>query len=393
MTAIKILHASDLHISINKSFRSPVDKFSDLRELGKLKPWELSKLAVKTLIVFLKKMAASSYDPKLLKYLTEFIYENAKKKLDDDGSLLEDDSPNKIDAVVLTGDLATTGHLDDIKMVESFLKAPFDPRYPHLSHTHEATLSAVRIPVWYFPGNHDRFTPTRGFVWIKGLPFPKFFDPGGINYDGKFWDFHADPARVLGEVNVSTAGLPLRVVMIAADFNLKQFGDHDGIYGWLAQGKVYDKVYNDVLKVLVYKTKKLIESHKETGGGIICPLWAIHFPPSFPHIGKSSRLIDDEVLIERANECGVKAILAGHTHEQVRYRKPGMHFEVLCCGTTTQHEPFLSRQNQPIASTRNRFQIITIEANSQDDVRIDVDNYRYKRAGEDSAPFGYFYSE
>lgn len=390
MSTLRILHASDLHISTNKRMVSPVDMFSHLSATGNLSLATLSSLAMRALPGFLRKTTASSYDPDLLEFLAEFIYENAKKKLGDEDSLIEEVGPEKLDAVIITGDLATTGKAGDIGLVKEFLKGPFDPRYPHLNLNQEATLAAVKIPVWYFPGNHDRFTPTRGLVWIKRFPLPKFFEPGGTNYDGEFWDFRGEPARVLGEVSTPSAeGLPLHIVVLAADFNLEKFGDHEGLYGWLAQGKVYDHV----LGPLVQKTEEEIAKHKESRAGALCLLWAVHFPPGFPHIGTSNRLIWEEGLISRAKECGVKAILAGHTHEQVRYTKPGMDFEVLCCGSTTQHVPILPLRNRSVAPEGNRFQIITVTAESAEYVRIGVENYRYRRAGVAGVSTPYFYEE
>lgn len=372
MATIRILHASDLHIAENKKVVSPADAFTDLRDSGQMGLRSLSLLAMRALRMFLKKSAASSYDSDLLEALAELIYEHAKKKLDEDEKLVEEDGPDKLDAVVFTGDLATTGLPADIDMVYDFLKAKFDPRYLHQSVNKAATLSAVKIPVWYFPGNHDRFTPTRALTRIKLFPFPKFYEPGATTYDGKFWDFSTDPVRVLGDAPADLAGGgKLRVVMIAADFNLRQFGDHKGVFGWLAQGRVYD----DILTSLVEKTRQENAKHKESGADVLCVLWAIHFPPSFPHIGKSSRLLFEEALLARANECEVKAILAGHTHEQVRYRKPGMNADVLCCGTTTQYVPVPPRRTP---SEGNRFQIITVTAESTDDIQIGVENYKYK---------------
>ncbi len=369
--------------------RSPLDDFSDQRDLGSLSLLELSKLAGRASKQFWKKMTASSYDPELLDLLAEFIYENARKKLEDYETMIEEDGPEKIDAVILTGDLATTGTVDDINTVKTFLKGPFDPKYPYLSPNHESTLAAVKIPVWYFPGNHDRYHPTWGVVWINRLPFPKFFEPGGKNYDHQFWDFSSQPVRVLGGLSTSVSGgSPLRVVTIAADFSLKQFGDHEGTYGWLAQGKVYD----DVLDQLVQTTEAEIANHKQSGSGALCILWAIHFPPEFPHIGKSNRLMAEELLIGKCKQCGVKAILAGHTHEQVRYCKPGMGFEVLCCGTTTQHVP-LSRRQRLRVSGGNRFQIITITADSSNNIGIGIENYKYKGTWEPGIHTAYFYKE
>jgi hypothetical protein len=170
--------------------------------------------------------------------------------------------------------------------------------------------------------------------------------------------------------------------MLAADFSLKQLGDHVGLYGWLAQGRVYDAVLNE----LVRKTEEQIAKHQEHGEGLFTILWVIHFPPGFPRISPTNRLIEEEKIIEKAKELEVAAILAGHTHEQLQYRKPAMGFDVLCCGTSTQFVP-------PNASGRNRFQIIEITGDESTGVRIKVENYKYMRATQDAVPVSNFYRE
>lgn len=381
MATIRILHASDLHLAKNSRQRSPVDKFSDLsgEDLGFL---NLSKLAFETFKALLLKAAASSYDPELLKSLAWFVYENARRKFSATRVLVEDDGPEKIDAVILTGDLATTGDAKDIGKVKDFLTAPFDSRYIYLSAAKQATLTASQIPVWYLPGNHDRFVATLDFEFVHNLAFPRIFNPGGHNFDVQLQNFQAEPVRVLGYLKEPlTKNSSLCVIVLAADFSLKRFEDHEGLYGWLAQGKVD---LEDILPRLVKKTNEEIAKHKASGAGVICPLWAIHFPPGFPHIKKGSRLIGQKELIQAAKGCGVKAVLAGHTHEQTSYRKPGMNFDVLCCGTTTQYEPL---------SRGNRFQIINITAEPAQGVQIALQSYKYKRVGEDGVSEAGFYEE
>jgi 3',5'-cyclic AMP phosphodiesterase CpdA len=357
---------------------STVDHFSHLQDQRNLNLWTLSKLAVGFYKAFRKKMTASSYDPVLLKRLAHFAYENARGKEDDAGV---EGGLDKLDAIILTGDLATTGNQNDIQLVKSFLQSTGNSRYPYLNDQHEATLGAIQIPIWFLPGNHDRLVPTLGLSWARNLPFPKFFEPGGTQFDNYLGDFKTDPAQVLGLLPAASP-TSLRVVIIAADFSLKSFGHHEGLYGWLAQGRIY----NDVLASLLQKTEDQIAAHKEDPRGTLCVLWAIHFPPGFPHISQTNRILFEERLTAEAKQCGVKAILAGHTHEQVRYRKPAMTFSVICCGSTTQHVP-------PNTRGANRFQIINIAVSTANEVDISVENYKYKRVGEDGVGIAHFYRE
>lgn len=386
MPTLRILHASDLHISAQKNKNiSPIDQ---LTQLGKVKLnattlLHLANWARRALKAFLRKMTASSYEPEVLKHLTLFIYNNARKKKVD-GKDQTEEGDDKIDAVILSGDLATTGIQIDIDKLQRFFSSPIDPVHPWENQDGEATLAAVSIPKWIVPGNHDRYEPTGRFIFFQNLPvpIPKFFDPGAPRFD-QIIDFQHAPAKELGALPDWTSGpATVRVVVFGADFSLRQFGDHDGFYGWLAQGCAYD----DILQQLISKTEEAKSRHREHNQGALCILWVVHFPPGFPHLSKPHRLLFEGRLTRAANNHGVKAILAGHTHEQVKYRKPGANFEVLCCGTTTQYVP-------PKTSGRNRFQIINVTCNDSSNVLITLENYKYMRAGEAGITISNFYSE
>ena len=368
MPRIRILHASDLHISFYKNMVSPVDEFHQLLAQG-LTLTELSAIAYNLAKAYWKKMAASSYDPTVLHRLAFFIYLNAKERWMN-GQVVFNHSES-IDAVLLSGDLATRGTVEDIQRVDEFLNSRPNPSVPYENDNCDGTLAAVMIPKWILPGNHDRFRPSWGPTSYKGVVFPKFFEPGDTTFDG-LKDFTNTPARELGALpDWDTGAVPLRVVVLGADFSLRDIGDSDSLYGWLAQGYVYPPV----LDQLIDKTKNAIANHKSSGGGAFCLLWALHFPPGYPHIAPTNRLKHESLLIKAAFDCGVHAVLAGHTHEQVRYRKPGTRFDVLCCGSTTQYVP-------PNSKAKNRFQIINIESDDSSNCSIKVENYRYMKARE-----------
>jgi 3',5'-cyclic AMP phosphodiesterase CpdA len=373
MPSIRILHASDLHISVHKQLRSALDSLGDLDD-----PWDASaggiaeKLRIaKTLFTtWWKKMSASSYDPEILEALAEFIYEHAKRK-----STAEEEVPEggeKLDAVVLTGDLATTGSEDDIERVARFLEADSDPRCPYRSRDADyrgATLSAVQVPVLYLPGNHDRFVPTRR--WHERVPI--FFYPGGTHFDVLLCDHRRDPVKRLELVAEAAAGEKrLRVVVFTADFTLDDIADSEGFYGWLAQGRSY----SNIRQMVVAKTEH--EIRQKTDEECLCVLWALHFPPNYPGIKQQHVLLDQQRLIEGAKSAGVQAVLAGHTHRQLVYKDPTMPFWVYCCGTTTQHEP--------LATDENLFQIITITANRECRLNIEAKTYRFGTSEDNDRP-------
>lgn len=386
METIKILHASDLHISIHKQFRSPVDKLKEINlgDWSRKGIWEKLKVPSEFTKAWWKKMAASSYDPEILRALAEFIYRRARRKLDPDGKeiYLEDAD---LDAVILTGDLATTGAEDDILQVRNFLSSPFNPKYPHKSrdaHYRGATLSAVKIPVVILPGNHDRYVPTRELTTVlldKLYIFPKYFNVGGRKFDEHLSDFISEPVQPAEIERVCIGGKIIRIVILSADFTLRNFDEHKGFLGWLAQGKVHRRV----LRKLSAMTQSLVDNKKEDE--IIHILWACHFPPRFPRIETHSKLLGEDLLLKEANKLGVKAILAGHTHHQLKYNTPSMNrdLEVLCCGTTTQHEP----QSMPggideeNTEAGNFFQILEIKVDEDGFFQINVEHYRYSSIG------------
>lgn len=327
-------------------------------------------------------MAVSSYDPEILESLAEFVYENAKQKLDDDGSEIMDDGEKKLDAVILTGDLATTGTRDDIERVSKFLRAKFNAKYPHRSQEDDyrgATLSAVKIPILYLPGNHDRYIPTRErYMKI----FPKFFTPGGTDFDQLLFDYSRQSVWKIELTTIVSKDKKLRVVILAADFTLEHFDDHEGFYGWLAQGKAYSNIRQE----MVVQTERLREQKKEDE--MLCVLWAIHFPPDYPECPGHKKLLNDEKFINGANRAGVSAVLAGHTHEQLTYRNPSMSFEVFCCGTTTQHEPqaMAGGRDELNAKKGNLFQIITVTVGETGSIELSSQDYRYSSFGAGGGP-------
>lgn len=379
LSSVKILHASDLHISTHGDLRSPLDQFSDLEN-----PWDLSgkgviekgKILKNLGLSWWRRLAASSYDPEILDSLAEFIYNNAKRTVDG-GTSQEGEG---LDAVILTGDLATTGIDDDINKVKQFLSASYDAECPQRSVEEfytGATLSALDIPVIYLPGNHDRYIPTR--EWHK-KKWPIFFYPGATEFDEILSDHRADPIRSFELVSDDKK---LKVIVFTADFTLEHFDDHEGLYGWLAQGRAY----SNLRKNLVQATNKASQTKKD--GQALCILWAVHFPPGYP-VKKSCSLLMETELIKLANRTGVYGILGGHTHRQLIYRTPAMSFTGLCCGTTTQSEPMRDHSrlglDQLDLSKGNHFQILTISVDETGQVRGIPHQYRYSAADPDNGP-------
>lgn len=202
----------------------------------------------------------------------------------------------------------------------------------------------VKAPVWLLPGNHDRY---------KTSPVP--FWPGGDRFDEVFKTEWQGPVKCYKPIKKSG----LTVTVIAADFSLRSAWHCDGWDGWLGQGKVY----RDILTELEVTTKQLLDSERQ------CIIWAIHFPPAYPRVSRNLELLDSDLLILRANSCGIKAVLAGHTHDAVKYRRPNMKFDVFCAGTVS----------QAFAPEGNHFRIIEVNSDDTGNVSINSEEYRFDK--------------
>jgi len=373
MAPIRILHASDLHLSHDPRRRSILDKFDD----GVI--WTLRRAAsafkgVREALADLVERATSN-DPEIVEELAEFIINEART--------------GRLHGVVLTGDLATTGDQEDVDAVSDLFNAEPNPRKPHIGKsTKKGTLSALpaSVKLKYFAGNHDRFISTFKWGVSKGpLPFwqngrlllPKIFDVGGKNIDGLLADgreaVRPVPVDVAYVQQRSANGRMLTIYVLMADFSLLRFEDHDRHFGWIAQGKVDGKI----LESLEEQTRIVIDSQKPDMKQRI--IWACHFPPQFAQQKEHSRLLDADKLVSAANKLGVSIVLSGHTHDQVSYNRPGMHAEVLCCGTTTQWEPrsHPGGADEADETRGNHFQILEFDELPNGAVTMTLEHYRY----------------
>lgn len=376
MSSICILHASDLHIAFYEQRRSikdaPLDALYAAASLNRKDTW-----------IALRKMAlASSYDAQVLEHLAEVIVNNAKHVKPDVSQIPEDFArqhhlvylKEKLDAVVFTGDLATTGLKDDLKRVASFLRADYlddSPHRPQDTALDVPTLAAVDIPVVCLPGNHDRYR--------LPLNLPTYL-PGGKGFDAEVLDYQSQPVR---RFDVPASG-DLQVVIFAVDFTLKRLRDCR-YGGWIAQGRVYHGEGSALEKLIEDTQTVKADIAKSKPGTHLCVLWALHFPPAFPKMPRLNKLIDENQLLEKADEIGINGILAGHTHFQKKYRDDEpKKCRVFCCGTTTQHEPVTNLKNPP-EPPGNYFQILTVSADSSGAIHIERDEYQHGvTAGEAS---------
>jgi len=326
MAIFRLLHASDLHIALKQNRVGLVDAW----KAGLLFRRDRPEVAL-----------TSSHSPDLLDGLIEFVFQQ--------------DDP--FDAVLLSGDLATTGKKEDLKEASSWINGDQNGYVsPHSGRPEIAsnpTLKGAARKIVLLPGNHDRYQN------IPGIPF---FVPGGIlfnNYFGVDWDFNPK-VKVNKWVSPHKEGAHLGLV--SADLTLKKFSDAEnglfGVRGSFGQGKAYA----DIIDALKKKTDDLREKHRGLG-----LLWVVHFPPKYPKIEEDFlQLLQDEILIKAAHEKRISHILAGHTHKPLAYTarsSDGSTVEVLCAGTATQlfapdgnfiHQLMIEIEGEEVTSVRSR---------------------------------------
>ena len=281
-----------------------------------------------------------------------------------------------IDAMIITGDLATTGNLTDLQAAYEFLTAPAGQR-SYLTAVGEPTLSEWMGPpinpnqrqlLDILPGNHDRYRPG-----LRCLP-------GGTVFDARF-----SPALWVSGTRVQ-AGLAKRkndVVLhvVKADFALSRWYHGKFFYylpGWYGQGRVYE----EVLEELVEETKrirKIITDQECTP----ISLWAIHFDPFTTD--ETLQLLESERLIEAAKEANVTAILCGHTHES-KIKPLSDTTTVYACGTTCQANKTKKQDASKVKDASkilNDCQVLEIEVDTsslraQPEIKVGVIWYRYE---------------
>lgn len=281
MVRFALLHASDLHFYRREHTVGLPDSLPALAR-GDISPLNVGLV--------------SSHDLHLADALAQFAFVNR------DG----------LDAVLVSGDLATTGDVQDLTLALTFLTAvPSDGDY----HTPEGlpTLAAAGKPILLLPGNHDRFGP----AW-------KLYPGGNTRFDdlfGNYWRAGRG-AQVLWAGQRDGAHLAL----VGADFCLAA-GDNAGlaVYGHFGRGHVTEEVTDP----LVALTQEVRQQHPH---GVI--LWVIHFEPDAAE--NTLALYDpDGLLGEAVAQARPDAILCGHTH-LASTEKQFANARVFVSGTTTQ---------------------------------------------------------
>lgn len=360
MPKFVLLHLSDLHVS-NRPQRVGIgDLFTegvyiDERERPGL--WQRVKESLSNLSQNVGEMRASadarigilaSHNEDTLLRLARFIHNGRES----------------FDAVLISGDLATSGSQSDLVRAYTVLTADPDAedRWRAKGYASRATLSDVFAPpgeagireLWVVPGNHDRYN-TRRFYAPGGDAYKSVFTRRGPGWTGDGLGrlkFPVGDERVkhLGTLRKGRAAL----CCVAADFSLQSFFASEGVFGYLGQGKA-DAGLLGQLETL---TRGVHAAETARGRDAVVILWLVHFPPEFPYEEdyppekkKALSLLEESAFLARAGQLisegvGVEVIFAGHTHRAQSYPAAGGRPIIVCAGSATQHVALGSGQNQ-----------------------------------------------
>ena len=286
MGQFRLLHLSDLHFC-----RRPNNP--DLLALFRANP-----LSAARVLIFDERInRLASYQPQLADAIAEFVYHER------DG----------LDAVVITGDLATTGINIDLQPAERYVAEPCSSKW--LTSRQTSSLASAGLPIFVLPGNHDRYLDDVG-------------RSGGTEFDRTFAIQWPTGARVhTRRLRSPDDAEKLGIVLV--DFCLRRDADAKRPTRMNRYGR--GRVYPSIVRELVSATRGLYDE------GITAVVWATHFPPSPVYEDEEEddcmRLLESDALIAAAQECEIRHLLAGHIHRNHRYEIGDL--EVFCAATST----------------------------------------------------------
>ena len=288
MTTFKLLHVSDLHLCIQPGRKS-------LTSLLSRRPSAFIDVAQSARANTLRSVLhPASYEAGPLAALAEFVYDRA----------------SSYDAIILSGDLSTSGTATDLQAAKSFVTGK-----PTSGWRKDGNPVLYRgdSPLLILPGNHDNYDGN------SPNPNPTHFRlVFGDQMEG--FDGEAVGSLIRGNgpeaLILVYADLGFRSASEARDRNLHLYGG--------------GALRSDTLRRLVDETWRLrrspeLESYQKR------VIWIIHFAPF--ECGYSLELIGASELIKAAEENQVTQVLCGHTHKK-SYRKEGI-VNVFCAGSAT----------------------------------------------------------
>ena len=309
MTIFRLGHITDLHFSTREGWLCPGDGSNSPSDFGKRAYRHIVRADIRRSISDLFHPSGYSADA------AQNLFHSLAKE-----------APS-LDAVIITGDLATTGEAVDLQIAANFLGGT-PPTWWNNRRGGIPSLIAQGVPVVTLPGNHDRYD---GLFQPRSRKFEKFF---GMYWDMDIAEISFSPNPILsetGRVRYTTLerdGVVLGVVM--ADLSLDDAHSGSGLGGFIGQGRAAAKILEEMIQ-----STKIIRLGTESERMQSAVIWAVHFPPEFPGLDLELALLQGQDLVEAADQSGVSVLLAGHTHESISYTavsSGGHELNIICSG-------------------------------------------------------------
>ena len=312
MESFRIIHISDMHIS-----GTHIGHKNDLRSISDIINYNTLKLIFKG---DWKKFYPSSFDKdiavKALYYITDDIKADNKQTLD---------------AIIVSGDLATTGHDVDLTMAKRFFLGDIPTKWIVEQYPIPA-LTDSNLPILIIPGNHDRFRTDTKWLFPGNHNFEKHFEQ---NWCIKPLQGNCDIKDASSKYPIKFARIQkgnecIRFYLIDLCLTSSRHSTNKLKGGYLGQGRAYPRLINSLKKHII----NLQSDNKYNRDAII---WVTHFPPNAPSEkgDETLKLLLEERLLQAATECKISAILAGHIHKQKRFTITDNNHsvEVICAGS------------------------------------------------------------
>ncbi len=242
----------------------------------------------------------------------------------------------QFDAILLTGDMATTGDIADLQESHKFVdEQPYIGTYLTPSGKPTIAFANPYHLINLLPGNHDRYRSGISLYLPGATVFDSVFCPGaGI---GRPYWCEKQGFAFFGGPKAGKA----TILIWTIDFSLPSADRgkrHYGLPGWLGQGRVSRKIlYGPNGTAAALTPASLVgqtlswRQHAIEQGLTPVVIWAMHFDP-FSTDGLL-QLLDSDLLIEATGQASVSAILCGHTHES-KVKPLSLTTAVFACGST-----------------------------------------------------------
>lgn len=305
MTTFRLIHATDFHLCLepNRANRVMLWLSGKSDTLQNFKETNISKFPkVRPIVEGPVDFAHLQEATGLQRYFEDFYFGSYRPEVAEQFARYLTANESKIDCLIISGDLATTGLSEDLEAANRYFE--FNPNWKisssGTSYRPPLKLDAACLVL---PGNHDRYADGAGIV--GGKLFDKTFE--------RVWPHRKSATGLVNYSVIEDKGQALAV--IGADFNLRTKDDVKAIDGLSKLKKVLGRghVHDGILADLVSTTKRL----KEAWPGIFI-IWTVHFAV-WSIKNKHLRLQKWKKLRKAAIDNGIKFILSGHTHEEAEY--------------------------------------------------------------------------